>query len=122
MGMSTDGHPFFNFAEYNLYPVVVKGEETLADILNSMSLSPDDYQYGTDPGFVNDFDKWQSFYDLYLKAMQYVADGTHSDEEMDALKEQFVAAAGGHTQLNNTNKRRRLLLHHHSQPQVHRQL
>ena len=92
MGMSTDGHPFFNFAEYNLYPVVVKGEETLADILNSMSLSPDDYQYGTDPGFVNDFDKWQSFYDLYLKAMQYVADGTHSDEEMDALKEQFVAA------------------------------
>ena len=91
-GISTDGHPFFNFAEYNLYPVVVKGQETLADVLNSMSLSPDDYQYGTDPGFVNDFDKWQSFYDLYLKAMQYVADGTHSDEEMDALKEQFVAA------------------------------
>lgn len=92
MGMSTDGHPFFNFAEYNLYPVVVKGEETLADILNSMSLSPDDYQYGTDPGFINDYDKWQNFYDLYLKAMQYVNDGTHSDEEMDALKEQFVAA------------------------------
>ena len=91
-GISTDGHPFFNFAEYNLYPVVVKGEETLADVLNSMSLSPDDYQYGTDPGFINDYDKWQNFYDLYLKAMQYVNDGTHSDEEMDALKEQFVAA------------------------------
>lgn len=91
-GMSSDGHPFFNFAEYNLYPVIVKGKETLADVLNSMSLSPDDYQYGTDPGYIGDHTVWQNFQDLYLKAMRYVSESGHTDEELNELKDQFVAA------------------------------
>lgn len=89
---SSDGHPFFNFAEYNLYPVVVKGQESLSDILNSMTISPDDYQYGTNPGFISDYDAWQNFQDLYLKAMKYVSESGHTDEELNLLKEQFVAA------------------------------
>ena len=76
---------FYEWQDTNIwsmhrYVQLTSGREYLNEFLNN--LSPDwqtTYQVGTDPGYVNDSEKWNEFFNLWTKALDNI--DNMSDEE-----------------------------------------
>ena len=87
---------FYEWQDTNIwsmhrYVQLTSGREYLNEFLNN--LSPDwqtTYQVGTDPGYVNDSEKWNEFFNLWTKALDNI-DNMSDDEcmttynQLDAL-------------------------------------
>ena len=76
---------FYEWQDTNIwsmhrYVQLTTGRDYLNEFLNN--LSPDwqtTYQVGTDPGYVNDSEKWNEFFNLWIKALDNI--DNMSDEE-----------------------------------------
>ncbi len=76
---SPSGSPAFSIAEFNVYMGMKVFDRPLQRLVDSYEFGPEDYQYGTDPGFVGDKEIYADFFNTYSDALEMLSRG-ESDE------------------------------------------
>lgn len=75
----------FSISEFAVYQAIEILDLPLEDLVNSLPLGVDDYDYGTDPGFVGNQQAYENFYNTYSDALIALSSGSASEEEMAEL-------------------------------------
>lgn len=79
------GGAAFSISEFAVYQAIEILDLPLEDLVNSLPLGVDDYDYGTDPGFVGNQQAYENFYNTYSDALIALSSGSASEEEMAEL-------------------------------------
>lgn len=76
-----EGSLALNIAEFNISPAAEILDLPLQTLVDSYPLGVEDYEYGTDPGFVGDEAIYNEFYNTYTDALITLGSSSATDEQ-----------------------------------------